>query len=161
MQLQTFNTDQDILSLIDENITEAWGHLYDKYASAMFGIICNLTKDRVLAEEIFEDAFLQLKERKIISKNTYALCSCLLRYTHTFTQQQLKVRGLNKSINFNEKSSLLDIFCSQNISPREVATQLKTTEKEIKQSLRAEFLILRSQNEMTDSMHQQKAVNER
>ena len=161
MVLQTkIISDQNILTLIAENNTEAWRHLYDKYAHAMFGIIYNLTKDRTLAEEIFEEAFLQLKESKILSKNTYALCSCLLRHTHTFTQQQLKERGINNPIIPIEKNSLIEIFCSKNISQKEVAAKLNITEKEVKENLRAEFLALRSRNEKTDSPHTQKALSD-
>ena len=161
MVLQTkIISDQNILTLIAENNTEAWRHLYDKYAHAMFGIIYNLTKDRTLAEEIFEEAFLQLKESKILSKNTYALCSCLLRHTHSFAQQQLKERGINNPINPIEKNSLITIFCSQNISLREVAAKLNISEKEVKENLRAEFLALHSKNEKKESPHPQKAVNE-
>ena len=162
MVLQTkIISDQNILTLIAENNTEAWRQLYDKYAHAMFGIIYNLTKDRTLAEEIFEEAFLQLKESKIFSKNTYALCSCLLRHTHTFTQQQLKERGIDNPITPIEKISLIDIFCSQNISLRDVAAKLNITEKEVKENLRAEFLALHSKNGKTESIHSQKAVSEK
>lgn len=162
MELQTkIISDQNILSLIAENKMEAWKHLYDKYSAAMFGIIYNLTSDRKLAEEIFKETFIQLKERKILSKNTHALCSCLLKHTHTFAQQQLNDRGISLSYNHTEKTSLIEILCSQYISIKQLASNFNLTEAEIKKNLRAEFLALRSQNENVHSNNQQKVVNER
>jgi len=49
-----------IVVVLQENNPLAWEHLYDKYALAMYGLICNLTEDKLLAEEIFMNAFLEL-----------------------------------------------------------------------------------------------------
>ena len=47
MHTQTKNiSDQDIFAMIAENNQEGWGRLYDKYAPAMYGIICKLTGNR-------------------------------------------------------------------------------------------------------------------
>ncbi|MEO6166354.1 MAG: hypothetical protein ABIO98_02460 [Chitinophagales bacterium] len=79
--------------MIAVNNLEAWGHIYDKYAPAMYGIICSLTGDRTIAEEIFKDAFLELKEKQILSKDTSSLCPCLLRHTHIFCKTATKDMG--------------------------------------------------------------------
>lgn len=147
MQHQANNiSDQNILSMIAENNLEAWEYLYDKYAPAMFGIICNLTMDRKIAEDVFKETFLQLKEKQILSKVTYALCPYLLRHTNTFAKQQLKERNIDCSKNPIEETSLINILCSQSINIKEVASRFNITVEEFKNKLRAEFLELRSDN---------------
>ncbi len=147
--------------MIAENNLEAWGQLYDKYAPAMYGIICNLTDDRTLAEEIFKETFLQLKEKQILSKVTYALFPCLLRHTNIFARQQLKERGITCSNNPIEETSLINILCSQNINIKEVASIFDLTEEEAKKKLHLEFLELRSQSkEEKPTQHQQEFKEE-
>ncbi|MEO6190803.1 MAG: hypothetical protein ABIO44_11035 [Saprospiraceae bacterium] len=147
VQVQTKKiSDQNILSMIAENNLEAWGHLYDKYAPAMFVIICNLTDDRTLAEEIFKETFLQLKEKQILSNVNYSLCFCLLRHTHLSARQQLKERGRTCSSSPFEESSLINMLCSQDLSFKQAASNFNITEEEAKIKLRLEFLELRSQN---------------
>ena len=97
-------SDQNILSMISENNLEAWGHVYDKYATEMFGVINKLTEDKKIAEEIFKEAFLQLKEKQILSKLKYSLYAWLLMYTQIFAQRLLKERGIIPCINAFEKT---------------------------------------------------------
>ena len=147
MQLQTKKiSDQNILSMIAENNLDAWELLYDKYAPAMYGIICNLTDDITLAKEIFKEAFVQLKEKRVFSKVTYSLCACLLRHTHTFARQQLKERGKACSNGTVEHTSLLKVLCSQELSFKQAASNFNITEAEAKTKLHQEFLGLRAQN---------------
>jgi len=147
MQQQTdILSDQIILSMIAENNLEAWAHLYDKYAPAMLGIICNLTDERKIAEEIFKEAFLQLKEKQILSKFTYALCPYLLIHTNTFARAQLKERGISYSNNTIDETSLINILCSQNRNITEVASKFRITTVEARNKLRSEFVEIRSKN---------------
>ncbi len=157
MQFQTkIKSDQNILSLIAENNLEAWEHLYDKYAPAMYGIICNLTDDKPLAEVIFKEAFLQIKEKQILSKATYSLCPCLLRHTHTFARQQLKERGRTCLNSPNQQTSLINMLCSQNLSFKQAASNFNITEEEAKRKLHEEFLALRLQNKQEKQSLQHK-----
>lgn len=100
----------------------------------MYGIICGIAPDRTMAEEIFKEAFIQLKEKNILNKVTYALCPCLLRYTHTFTREQLTIRNINFSHDYLKETSLVKIFCSQNISVSELASKFNITETELKKT---------------------------
>ncbi len=152
VMVQTSILDKTILSMIIGNNLEAWALLYDKYAPAMFGIICNLTNNRTLAEEIFKEAFLQLKEKQIFSKNTYPLCPYLLKHTYTFTRQKLKERGIISTINQHEETSHIHILCSQHISLKELAVKFKLTEQEAKQKVRAEFLDLRNKTKQQENL---------
>ena len=153
-------SDQNILSMIAENNLKGWENLYDKYAPSMYGIICNLTSDRVIAEIILKETFLQLKLEEIFSKVTYALCPCLLRHTHTFAKQQLKERGQSPN-QLMEETSIIDILCSQNISLKEVAFKFNITEAEAMKNLRTESLELKNQKKQkVKHIHQREALKE-
>ncbi len=141
MQKQTTDlTDQHILFLIAREDPEVWEQLYDRYASVMYGIICNLVPDRALAAQIFEAAFLQLKEKNILAKATGALCPRLMRYTYNFTIQQLN----RHSINPLPVQSPADITITQLLHThcntlQEAATVLNITVEEAKTKLHLEF----------------------
>jgi len=145
-------SDQQIITLLLENNLLAWESLYDKYSSAMFGIILNLTDDKTLAEEIFIAAFLQLKEKQILANVKYALCPTLLRYTFNYTTEYLKRSGLNSKI-FNpaEEVKLIHLLCTQCNSIKKVASILNMTEEETKKKLRSEILNLRNQKNLVTS----------
>ena len=132
-------SDQTILSMIEEKNLEAWELLYDKYAPAMYGIICGLVNDRAIADDIFKEAFIQLKEKNILNKVTYALCPCLLRYTQKFAKEQLTQRGITVTQDYLQETSLVKIFCSQKPTVSEVASNFNITEKELKIKLRQEL----------------------
>ncbi len=137
-------SDHEILSLIAQHSLDGWGQLYDKYASAMFGIIYNLTNDNNLSQEIFKAAFLQLKESGILEKVTHALCPFLLRYSNNFTRQQLLEQGIPCANSLIEESSLIDILCSSDHSIQSLALKLNSTQDDIKKQIYHEFLALRS-----------------
>ncbi|MEO5571605.1 MAG: hypothetical protein ABIT08_11005 [Bacteroidia bacterium] len=119
--------------MIAENNLEAWEYLYDKYEYSMYAIICNLTGDRTLAEEIRKESFLLLKEKQILSKGTYALCTCSLRHSNIFARQQPKAWGLTCS------NSPINIICFQNISLNQAASNFNITEEEVKKNFTLNF----------------------
>ena len=114
----------------------------------MFGIICKLTDDRALAEDIFKETFLQLKEKNILSRVTYSLCSVLLRHTHITARQQLNERGISIKKDQINENLIINILCSQNLSLKELAEKKKLNEAEARKKIRAEFLELRSKNQI-------------
>ncbi len=147
-------SDQQIITLLEENNLLAWKKLYDKYATAMYGLICNLTDDKTLAEEIFVAVFLQLKEKQILSKVKYGLCPTLLRYTFSYTTKQLMECSINpKSFNPLEEVKLIHLLSTQCNSLKEVASILNMSEEETKKKLRSELLNLRNQNQSVESVH--------
>jgi|GEM_PF-924392 len=138
-------SDRHFPSMLAENNLKAWEHLYDKYAPAMYGIICNLTEDEVVAEEILTGAFLQIKEKKTFLENGHALCISLLRHTHNYALQQLKRQGINpKASSLSETATLINLLCTRHDSLKEVAFICNITEEDAKKKLRLEFLELRN-----------------
>ncbi len=145
-------SDQQVILLLLENNLLAWDSLYDKYSSAMYGIILNLTDDKTLAEEIFIPAFIQLKENQILANVKYALCPTLLIYTFNYTTKYLNQSGLNPKI-FSpaEEVELIHLLCNQCNSIKKVASILNMTEEATKKKLRSEMLNLRNQKNLVKS----------
>ena len=86
---------KEIITMLQENNPLAWEHLYDKYAPAMYGLICSLTDDKLLGEQIFTNSFIQLKEKGTLSKTKYALSAILLKHTYSYAITHLKQMGIN------------------------------------------------------------------
>lgn len=139
-------SDSTILTLIRENNLKGWEQLYDKYGSLMYGTICTHTIDNNLIDEIFIKLFIRLKQDEILLKIKFALCACLLRYTYLNTKQELKIRGINSTEFPISANCILHTFCSQSITPKKIAADLKISDQEVRQNLHKEFLSLRSQN---------------
>ena len=146
MHTQTKNiSDQDIFAMIAENNQEGWGRLYDKYAPAMYGIICKLTGNRNLSDEIFEASFLALTKKQNFCADGHSLCVFLLKYTHCFAREQLKERGITAVKIHVPETKFINILCSQHITLKELSSDFKITEEEVKQRLHTEFLEIRNQ----------------
>lgn len=138
-------SDEHLLFILSKNTLIAWGHLYDKYAPMMYGIIHKLTPDKRMCEEIFTEVFFELKEKKILSTVDHALWLCLYRHTYNFTIQELMQRKItpNEHTPF-EESQVLTLLCSEHYTLCEVAYILHISEEEVKKKLRHEFLALRN-----------------
>ena len=158
--MQTFikhMSDAAILSLIAENSLEGWEHLYDKYAPVMYGIICNYTNNKFLAEDILIKLFVQLNDQESTLKINFALRAYIMRYTHSYTREELKNRDIKYTTSPGKENSILHIFCSQFTTLKEVAANLGITKEQTKKNLHSEFLLLRSQNEVSHQ-HQQEIL---
>jgi len=141
-------SDLNILSLIRENNLRGWEQLYDKYAPVMYGVICIYTTDKSLADKIFIDLFIRLKDEEVLQKIHFTLSVFILRYIHTNTRKELKKWGINYTKPLIEANSIMHSLCSQSITIKRVAANFKMSENEVRKSLRKEFLVLRSQNQI-------------
>lgn len=140
-------SDGQLLLMIGRNDVKAWEHLYDKHAAAMYSIVCQFTDSKELANEIFTDAFLQLREKNILLKIHYALCPFLLRYMHNFTDQHFKKLGISALQNSKvANSQLIHMLCSQCNSIKDAAFKLNITEAAVVKNLQSEFFALRKKN---------------
>lgn len=145
-------SDQQIITMLEESNLLAWEMIYDKYAPAMYGLICTLIEDKTLGEETFVAAFLQLKERQILSKVKYVLCPTVLRHTFSYTTKKLKALGINpRSYKPLEEVKLIHLLSTQCNSLKELASNLNITEEETKKKLRSELLNLRNQKQSFES----------
>ena len=140
-------SDERMLTMLNKKDANAWVHLYDKYAAAMYSIVWHFTDNNEVANKIFTEAFLQLKEKNTLSKVEYALCPFLLRYMHNFASQYLKKSGINplqtsKAVD----SQLIHLLCTQCNSIKDAASKLNITEEAAIKNLQREFLVLRNKN---------------
>lgn len=140
-------SDGQILTMIGINDVKAWGYLYDKYAAAMFSIVLQITDSNELANKIFTEAFLQLKEKKILLKIKFALCPFLLRYMHNYASQYVKkweitTVPVTKAID----TQLIHLLCTQCYTIKDAAFKLNITEAAAIRNLQIEFLLLRNKN---------------
>lgn len=93
--------------MLQENNPLAWASIYDKYAPAIYGLICKLTDDQLVAEKIFITAFVQLRASGTLTKITYALYGILLRHTYSCATEYLKQAGIIPKILDSSKESRL------------------------------------------------------
>lgn len=56
----TYTSDERIIQLLIDNNKEGLSMLYDKYASALFGVIIRITRQEEAAEEVLQDAMLKI-----------------------------------------------------------------------------------------------------
>ena len=140
-------SDEQMLSMIGRNDVKAWEQLYDKYAAAMYSIVWQFTDSKEIANKIFTQAFLQLKENNILLKMHYALCPFLLRYTHNFASQYFKKCGISTLRNSKPvNSKVIHMLCTQGISIKDAAFKLNISEAAVIKNLQSEFLELRNKN---------------
>ncbi|MEO6254853.1 MAG: hypothetical protein ABIO79_16200 [Ferruginibacter sp.] len=145
--IQNSISDEQIIALLKENNDSAWESLYDKYAPVMYGLIYNLTDDKVLAERILIHAFIQLKEKQTLSRINSGLCYTLLRYIYTFATNHFKEYGIiPKTLNPSEEVKLIHLFCIQCNSLKEIASILNLTEERTIKKVRSQLLKFRNQN---------------
>ena len=86
-----FKSPDNILPVkITEPDKAALNLLYDKYAGIMYGNILHITKDKVLAEEIFIKAFISIKDNEhfISAQHSLSLFACM--FAKRFTRQYIK-----------------------------------------------------------------------
>jgi hypothetical protein len=110
----------------------------------MYGLIYNLTKDKSLSEEIFMGAFLDLKQKQILSKTKCELYPIIMRHTYYFTTKHLKEIGIcpNNS-NPPKEVELIHLLTTQCNSLKEAASILNISDKDAKKRLQVEFSNLR------------------
>jgi ABC-type antimicrobial peptide transport system permease subunit len=138
-------SENQIINMLQENNPLVWKKVYDKYATAMYGMIFTFTEDKLLAEEIFMNAFIDLKQKQILSKIECALCPIILRYTYSCTIIHLKKNGiLPKNLNSSKEAQLIYLLITKCNSLKEAASLLSITVDEAKKRLQFEFKNLRT-----------------
>lgn len=140
-------TDLFVTVLPQHNNEIVWEQVYQKYAPMIYGIILNLTGHQRIASEIFKEAFLDLKRKRIFSRAHIALCQTLLRHAYKLTMKYLDLKGM-KPINvrpFHGNFKMLNLLYFDLISTKDAAVKLNISEQEVLVKLRMEFNQLRRQ----------------
>lgn len=132
------NPDTIISHKVVEKKHPNWSHLYDEYAPMMYGTILKMADNETIAEEIFENVFLELKERKILSPHHTPIRYCVLRHTHKLTLKYLKELGIVAKP-YHENYPLINLFYFEQISLEEAAIKSDIPTGIVLKNLRAEF----------------------
>jgi hypothetical protein len=133
--------DSDIIKMLANNDKAAWVHLYDKYASMLYGIILNMTGNELIAGDILTELFIELKRKKLLIRVQNALCHSLVRHTHKLTIHYLHIRGLipiSKQSANGDYPSINTLYLDL-ATMNELGYSSDIAKEEILLSLRAEF----------------------
>ena len=90
---------QFLLSVIPPKKELACEMLYNKHRPVIFGTICTMVEDKRIAEEIFIDVFLKLIDKTISIKMGTGLLPYILKFTYSYTIEELKVDKINPKKN--------------------------------------------------------------
>jgi RNA polymerase sigma factor (sigma-70 family) len=60
MNTRSTYTEQELIESLKRNDREAFEYLYDRYSSALYGIILRIVKDEEKAADVMQDAFLKI-----------------------------------------------------------------------------------------------------
>jgi hypothetical protein len=147
-------SDEELIIMLQENNPNAWEHLYDKYAPAMYCIICKLTVDTSISETIFIQLFVQLKENPILAKVENDLCLTLLNYTYTFSilfLEHQKIAPLE--ISAADQDKLIYTICHTLTSLKDIASILHISEEAAEAKLYRELLNMVKQDAIQPNEH--------
>lgn len=110
-----YQSDSKIVSMIANEQVKGWEYLYDKYSSSMYGIIYTLSKNKNIAEDIFVNLFLHLKENmEILITQNEKLCTFLMQETLAFVRNDLKIKGLDTDKDsLSDMPKLIQLLCAK------------------------------------------------
>lgn len=133
--------DTNIILLLAENDDAAWAHLYDKYASIMYGIVYKMVGEENVAEEILVEVFIDLKRKKMLAGVRTALCHSIIRHTHRLTLSHLVARGLKpvRTQSENGSQSAISTLYFELAAINQLETTSSLAKQAILLNLRAEF----------------------
>lgn len=138
--------DAELMPMFAKNDPSVWEHVYDNYAPLMYGTILKLTEDEVIAAELLEQAFLDLKRKNILSRISNTICHKILSHTYKLTVNHLKTIGLtpSKIQSTHDNTTHINLFYFEGTTLKDAAKSTNLTEQEVKKNLRAEVKHLRN-----------------
>ena len=124
----------------------SWIQFYDTYAAMMYKIITDMTADKIVANKILEDLFMDLYKGGIsLSDKKHMSCRYILQYTYQFTVKYLTKDGL-LVINepFKMRFPVMTMFYFHAMSLKQAALSLNLNTEDVLEKLRREFLMMRT-----------------
>ena len=148
-------SDSTTVVFIRENNLRGLNKSYNKYAPVIYGVIFTHTADKSVAAWIIIQLFVHLNQAKIFLKINFSLCVSMIKYTHIYLRQKLKIRGINFTVSLIEATSLIQTFCFQLTTIKQESSKLKISKKEVTQYLYKEFLIPDFKNKDIQQLQQE------
>ena len=153
--LDYITEEQQFVDSVKNGNKTAFGHLYDKYALTLFGIINGLTNhDTSLSEQILHDSFCaiwqNIKKHDGSKQRLFTWMICLTRNLAKETLQkkraEIQKKGIfvDKTIEMQQTAnkiskSALELVCFSGYTMKEAAKKLDICTKDLKIKLRHEL----------------------
>ena len=138
-------SDFKLVSELLDNKQTAWEQLYDTYAPMMYGSILNITGDEKTACDLFQQAFIELRNREMLLRIQASLCISLVKHCCNITLKYLKMKGLKpQRETLDRNCRLIYFFYFEDMTLTEIAERLAVPELEVIKNLQAEFREIRN-----------------
>lgn len=91
-------TQEELLPLIYKKDDRAFTLLYDMYSKSLFGVICNLVKDREEAEDVLQDVFVKIwKNIDSYNEGKGRFYTWIVNIARNTSIDKLRSKGFNNS----------------------------------------------------------------
>lgn len=87
-------TDSTVMYMLHTSNLSGWDQLYDKYAPIIYGSIVKIIPDKKMANQIFQECFINLKKTDLLTQSKKSLPLFLIQHTYRFTFFYLKAKGM-------------------------------------------------------------------
>ena len=152
----TFDTDQQILQHLAQDDVRAFDFLYQKYFSKLYGAIYKRLQNRDLTEEVVQDLFISLWERRTVLAISTSIESYLFSSVKYLVIAQYKKNNLfEKYSNSLNQEVNNDNFTEQVVAFDELNEAYQNALKLLPERCREVFLLKRSglsQREISEKM---------
>ncbi len=140
MMPKNIATDAQIISMLNHNDMAAWDLLYKKYASSTYGLICKLTPEKNLCDEILCDIYITLFKNNFLKNVSGNLCTSLLKFTYNHTIRFLKMHGKEPISHTEITQKELDLLCTCGLPLKEIAEKTARNQHETKKVIRHQLM---------------------
>ena len=141
----TFDTDQQILQHLAQDDVRAFDFLYQKYFSKLYGAIYKRLQNRDLTEEVVQDLFISLWERRTVLAISTSIESYLFSSVKYLVIAQYKKNNLfEKYSNSLNQEVNNDNFTEQAVAFDELNEAYQNALKLLPERCREVFLLKRS-----------------
>ncbi|WP_462251181.1 RNA polymerase sigma factor [Ferruginibacter sp.] len=146
---------EEIISMIENNNSLGWQHLYDKYSPMMYGAILRLTSNEKLADKILIESFTQIKDNLFLLKTPGSLYLQLLHHTFITAKCILKndIRTDKKDSAITPMFPIINSLLQQPLSVNEAAEINSVCADDLKLKLHEEVKQLRNKHAHGFKLH--------
>jgi hypothetical protein len=119
-------------------IPKSYKNLYEKYASLIYGNICQVVEDKKTVDKIFIEIFPAMVREKIIEAGKPLNIAILLRFIYSFTTE---IKRKNKPVlnSLEEKIPLMRLACRDCSSLEQVGHKTGIANHDVAKKLHLEF----------------------
>lgn len=120
-------------------------HWYTKYSHMMYGIILQLTGNRIRAGRILKEVIMDLsRSQQLRLVDHLSMCKMVFQHSYQYTLNYLGSRGIKTAGRqpFGDEFQLLYLFYFEAVTVDDVAARLNKDKQEVLKDLRHELKML-------------------